>query len=92
MAICRFWPLGKDVTVRELNHGFLSLFNTYLLSNTRHFNVILVFLVVDFSEVSISTGMGRPRPEMTSPVARDTIVSYSSSSNIFRVSCTVSTA
>jgi hypothetical protein len=52
MAICRFWPQ---------DHGFASVFNTHFSSNMRRFTVILVFLVVDFGVMFISTATGRPR-------------------------------
>jgi hypothetical protein len=55
------------------------------------FKVKLAFLVVDFGVMSISTTRGRPRPEVTSSVDIATMVYHSCSSNIFCLSCTVST-
>jgi hypothetical protein len=66
----------SDVTSRKLEHGFLLVFNTYFLPNMHHFKIILDFVIVDYGAMSNSTDRGRPRPAVTSPVDRVTMVSY----------------
>jgi hypothetical protein len=50
-----------------------------------------IFLIVDYGGISISTARGRLTPEVTSPVDRATTVFYSCFTDIYRLSCTVST-
>jgi hypothetical protein len=57
-----------------LDHGFLSVFNTHFLFNMHRFKGILVLVIVDYDEMSISTARGCPKPEATSPVDRATTV------------------
>jgi hypothetical protein len=67
---------GSDVTNRKLDHGVSSVSHTYFLSNMHRFKVILVFVIVDYGEMSVSTARGRLKLEVLSPVDRATTVSY----------------
>jgi hypothetical protein len=78
-------------TFDSLTTVFLLVFNSHYLSNMYCFKVLLIFLIIDYDGMSISTTSGRLKLEMTSPVHGGTMVSYSCASNIFQLSCTVST-
>jgi hypothetical protein len=97
MAVCRLRPQG-GVLNRKLRHRskarprfFLLVFDTHYLSGRRHSVVVSVFWIFYYGGIAISTARGRARPEVTSPVNRVTMVSYSCSSNIFHLCCTVPT-
>jgi hypothetical protein len=53
---------GSDVTNRKLDRGFLLVFATHFLSNMHRFKAILVFVIVDYRVMSISTSMGCRKP------------------------------
>jgi hypothetical protein len=79
-------PLDSSTTVFFSCSIHISCFNKL------RFKVILVFLIVDYGGMSISSAKRRLRPEVTSPVDGATMVSYSCfSSDTSRPSSTVST-
>jgi hypothetical protein len=79
------------MTSGEYDYHFLCVCSTHYLSNMHRFKVLHVFMVVFCGVMSISTGSGRLRPEVTSPVDGMTMVSYFCFGNTFCLSCTVST-
>lgn len=70
---------------------FLSVYSAHFLSDMHHFKVLLVFSVVDYDVISVSTARGRLRLEVTSPVDEADMGPYSDFSETFHMYCTVST-
>jgi hypothetical protein len=53
------------------------------------FKIILVFLIVSYGGVSVSTDRGHARPDVASPFDSFTVICYQLAVGIFRQSLTV---
>jgi hypothetical protein len=70
---CGSWGRLEPEVTSPFDYGSLLVFNTHYSSSMQHSTVISDFLIVDYSEMPISSAKGRSRPEVTSTIDRATM-------------------